>query len=172
MDKIRINNYKVENPKVKDNMRIASISDIHSEVETLDRIYELLKKIRVDLICMPGDIIDHVNDNRNKALLEVLKKVSSLAKTYISIGNHDIYEQGMEVKVNQEYNLDFFKELEKQSDCKVLKDSYESIRHDDNVVVNAINLPLTYYINDEDERVLNDVITSQNIHNDKDAFNI
>ena len=172
MDKIRINNYKVENPKINENLRIASISDIHSEVETLDRIYELLKKIRVDLICMPGDIIDHVNDNRNKALLEVLKKISSLAKTYISIGNHDIYEQGMEVKVNQEYNLDFFKELEKQSDCKVLKDSYESIRHDDNVVVNAINLPLTYYINDEDERVLNDVITSQNIHNDKDAFNI
>ena len=66
-----------------------------------------IKEVKVDMVCMPGDIIDHVNDNRNKALLEVLKKVSSLAKTYISIGNHDIYEQGMEVKVNQEYNLDF-----------------------------------------------------------------
>ena len=172
MSRIRVNRYLIENPKINDNMRIASISDIHSEVEILNKIYELLKEIKVDMICMPGDIIDHVNDKRNKDLLEVLKKISNLAKTYISLGNHDICEIGKEVKTNQEYNLDFFKNLENQSDCIVLKDDYESVRHSDNVVVNAINLPLTYYINDEDERVFGQVITKQNIHNDKDSFNI
>ena len=145
MSRIRVNRYLVENPKINENMRIASISDIHSEVEILDKIYELLKEIKVDMVCMPGDIIDHVNDKRNKELLEVLKKISSLAKTYISLGNHDIYEKGVEVKTNQEYNLDFFKDLEKKSDCIVLKDSYESVRHNDSVVVNAMNFLLTYY---------------------------
>ena len=93
MDRIRVNRYLVENPKIEKNMRIASISDIHSEVEKLNEIYELLKAIRVDLICMPGDIIDHVGDDRNKDLLEVLKKISDLAKTYVSLGNHDIFEK-------------------------------------------------------------------------------
>lgn len=173
MSKIRINSYVEENPKIKENMRIASISDIHSEPKTLDEIYELLKKIKVDLICMPGDIIDQINDSRNKDLLLVLKKISQLAKTYISLGNHDIYDRGVRYIEDAKPNLDYFHELESKTECTVLKEDFESVRHDDNVVINAFNLPLKYYLNhNEDERVFYSIISSYTGHIDSDSFNI
>lgn len=172
MSKIRINSYVEENPKVKENMRIASISDIHSEVKTLDEIYELLKQKKVDMICMPGDIIDQIHDSRNKDLLLVLKKISQLAKTYISLGNHDICDRGVKYLENEEPNLDYFKELESKTECTVLKEEFESIRHNDNVTVNAFNYPLKYYIHDEDERVSYSIISSFTGHLDSNSFNI
>ena len=172
MDRIRVNRYLVENPKINNNMRIASISDIHSEVEILNKIYELLKEIKVDMICMPGDIIDHVDDMRNKDLLEILKRISDLAKTYISLGNHDIYEKGRIIKYDSEYNLDFFDKLNKDSNCTVLTDQFETVRHNDSIVVNAFNFPLNYYLQDEDERVSDGIITSFKGTLDHDSYNI
>ena len=172
MSKIRINSYVEENPKVKENMRIASISDIHSEVKTLDEIYELLKQIKVDMICMPGDIIDQIHDTRNKDLLLILRKIGTLAKTYISIGNHDICDKGVVYRENEEPNLDFFNKLEKASDCTILKEKFESVKHNDNVTINAFNFPLSYYMHDEDERVFNNIITSFNGHIDSNSYNI
>ena len=172
MDKIRINNYNTENPKVQKNMRIACISDIHSEIEMLDKIYELLKKIKTDLICIPGDIIDKVGDKRNKDILILLRKISILAKTYISLGNHDIFEEGKPIRENQEYNLDFFNELESKSDCTVLKDRVEFVRHNNNVVINAFNYPLNYYLQNEDNRISDSIITGFNGHIDSNSYNI
>ena len=172
MDRIRINNYSIENPKINDNMRIASISDIHSDLENLDMLFELLKKIRVDMICMPGDIIDTISDKRNKDVLELLRRISCLAKTYISLGNHDIYKRGLIYKENEEPNVEFFKELESKSDCTVLKDKFETVRHNDNIVINAFNYPLHYYTNNEDERISDSIITSFNGHLDPDSYNI
>ena len=172
MDRIRINNYSIENPKINDNMRIASISDIHSDLENLDMLFELLKKIRVDMICMPGDIIDTISDKRNKDVLELLRRISCLAKTYISLGNIDIYKRGLIYKENEEPNVEFFKELESKSDCTVLKDKFETVRHNDNIVINAFNYPLHYYTNNEDERISDSIITSFNGHLDPDSYNI
>ena len=108
MDKFRINDYTIENPKIKKNITVATISDIHSDIEKLNKIYELLKRIKVDLICIPGDVIDRKKDKRNEELVEVLNKISNIAKTYICLGNHDKYNK-------KEDEFDFFEELEKKS---------------------------------------------------------
>lgn len=172
MDKIRVNNYKIENPKIKDKTRIVCVSDIHSEIEKLDQIFELLKKVRADIVCMPGDIIDSISDKRNKDILDLLRRISCLAKTYISLGNHDIYQRGLIYKTNEEPNIEFFKELESKSDCTVLADRFESVRHDDNIVINALNFPLNYYTQKEDERISDGIIGSANTHLDTNSYNI
>ena len=172
MSRIRVNNYEINNPKIKEDTRVVSLSDIHSDVKLLDEIYELLKKIKVDLICIPGDVLDCTNDKRNKDLLELLKKISYIAKTYISLGNHDILNCDKKVKKTSDYNLEFFKDLEKKSECIVLKNKIDSVKHDDNIVINAFNYPLKYYGKNNDERIFADMITSYNGKIDKEAFNI
>ena len=167
MSRIKINNYEIENPKIKENTRIVSLSDIHNDIKLLDEIYELLKKIKVDLICIPGDVLDCTNDKRNKDLLELLRKIGYIAKTYISLGNHDILKYGKENS-----DLNFFKELEKKSDCTVLKNKVESIRHNDNIVINAFNYPLKYYGKKNDERIFAGMITSYTGEIDPKSFNI
>ena len=165
MGKFRINDYTIENPKIKKNITVATISDIHRDIEKLNKIYELLKRIKVDLICIPGDVIDRKKDKRNEELVEVLNKISNIAKTYICLGNHDRYNK-------KEDEFDFFEELEKKSKCIILKEEFNSIRYDDNTVINAISLPSKYYFLGENKDMLMDIVNNNDKDIDDKSYNI
>jgi len=86
-------NYKVGNLGYK----IALITDLH-----FDKIYNfsLLEKIILNLnenkpsyICLSGDIVDRTDiiyDNSINKLKDFIKKISKIAPTIITLGNHDI----------------------------------------------------------------------------------
>lgn len=170
MERIRVNNYNICNPKIDEDIVIVSISDIHSNINTLYRIYELLKTIHVDLICIPGDVIDYITNSNNKEFLDALCKICSLAKTYISLGNHDISRLNEDRKEVADYNLEFFNELENKIDCHVFKDEFESVKYNEIITVNGINYPLEYYELGEDETIFDNIINNNSI--DPESFNI
>ena len=171
MERIRVNNYNICNPKIDRDITIVSISDIHSNANVLYKVYELLKTIHVDIICIPGDIIDYINCTKNKELLEVLAKICSLAKTYISLGNHDISKLDENRKEIHDEDLEFFKELESKTDCSILKEEFESINYDNKIIINGISFPLEYYKLNEDKTIFNNIINSNSSIN-PELYNI
>lgn len=92
--------YNLETNKKINNIKIALIADIHYASvyndNRLFKIYEEIKTNNVDYICIPGDLIDDLSELNNqtiKNILEWLKKLSSLAPTIISLGNHDVRDK-------------------------------------------------------------------------------
>lgn len=75
--------------------RICLISDIHYSIDydlsIFDKIIDNIKENKPDYICISGDIVDDVTvlyespDN----LTEFIKKLSLIAPTIITKGNHD-----------------------------------------------------------------------------------
>ena len=88
--KIKVNNYLLKNPKIKKNKTIINISDIHGNIKHINGIIEVIKKIKVDYILMPGDIIDALNQNNQDIFLDKIKELAKYAKVYIALGNHDV----------------------------------------------------------------------------------
>lgn len=82
----------------KSNIKIALISDIHFDVDydvlILEKILENLKINKPNYICIAGDIIDNSDLIYNEKVMDQLrnfiKKLSFIASTIVSIGNHDI----------------------------------------------------------------------------------
>lgn len=91
--KINIYNKNINNKK------ILFFSDIHysgiKDINKLNYLYNKIKNMKVDYICISGDIIDNneaIKEETNKILLiDWFKKISNKGKVLINIGNHDKY---------------------------------------------------------------------------------
>lgn len=90
---IKINNYNLSVNKM-DNLKIILLSDIHfynkKDVSKLDRILNTIKNLKIDYICIPGDLIDEVTVKDIKYFYDFLSKLGNISKVIISLGNHDI----------------------------------------------------------------------------------
>jgi putative phosphoesterase len=74
---------KIINKREEADLLIAIISDIHSNLEALQKTSELIKKRKVDKIVCLGDIVDYGANPK-----ECIKTVSELTP-HILMGNHD-----------------------------------------------------------------------------------
>lgn len=162
MEKIKINNYILKSPKLIVNKKIINMSDIHSNIEILKIIRKILEREQADSIFIPGDTIDAVNDIRNEQIIKELSKIGNISKTFISLGNHDIIKN----------NNSFFNELSKNSKCICLLNRYEKLDLDKNIVINSINMPISYYINKESKKESKKIIDNIKLNHDQTKFNI
>lgn len=145
MSKIRINLYYLEDPKLTTEKTLISISDIHGNIKVLKRIKEFIDSTKVDYVCIPGDTMDHVEDQHKEKLIQELKDISRITKTIISTGNHELFrldEKGREVTT---HDYSFFDELKNTTDCIILTKQVESYQMDDGINVSAINMPHKWY---------------------------
>lgn len=148
-NKIYLNQYFMNDPRITKPTTILNISDIHGNVEVMKKIRELLKNIKIDFICMPGDTI-HMADLPNDKLLEELKKLSDIAKLYVSIGNHDLVtsrfcKEGRRVYLIPDDKYEFFDKLQKSANCEVFKENVGHTSIGNNMAINAINFPFEFY---------------------------
>ncbi len=89
---MRITEYGINTAKIKNNISIACVSDLHGR--KYEKVIAALKSIRIDAILLAGDILEVSNEymrERNKNALGFLTEVSTLAPTYYCFGNHEIY---------------------------------------------------------------------------------
>ena len=77
-------------PKSFDNFRIAQISDTHSY--PADRIFELIKPSKPDIICITGDMF-HDDGKDAPEFWALLNKLLTLAPVYLVTGNHDLWRE-------------------------------------------------------------------------------
>lgn len=131
--------YTVENEKVKDEIKIAVISDLHNTNLFNDNkvVVDMIKEGKPDLIAVVGDMIDEKKESCEN-VLNVIKPLPEIAPTYYSIGNHDkLYS-----------NYDTYKAELKNAGVVILDDEIENLTINGN---KTTILGLTAYSNGEVE---------------------
>jgi predicted MPP superfamily phosphohydrolase len=107
----RVKRIKVTSKKIKEQVKIVFISDIHYGnyyyKSRLERIIRTINKLEPDIILIGGDYLDFGKDSKlNKpALQELFKEMSALKArfgVFTVLGNHDYYlEKDMEFMMNE-----------------------------------------------------------------------
>jgi predicted MPP superfamily phosphohydrolase len=86
-------------PPGLDGARIALVSDLHVGTFTngpiLKRVVEETSRLNADLVLLPGDLINNALADLSDALDAVLN-IQSRYGAYLSVGNHDLIEDGAE----------------------------------------------------------------------------
>lgn len=167
-----INEYIVKCKKLNESHKVLNISDIHSNVLALKNIIDMIEEILPDIITMPGDVIDSVDDY---CIKEMYKKILELCKkyrTYISIGNHDTVkftkEDGKRKEVDTS-NYEFFEDLKKEG-TNVIYNTKECLQATDDIDVYAINPSVDWYQRGEDKTEFMNLINQYVF--DENKFNI
>ena len=89
---MKITEYNIKSNKVKENITVACVSDLHAR--PADRVVKALQSISPDLILMAGDIFEVANDymsKRNENALRFFESTVNIAPIYYCFGNHEIY---------------------------------------------------------------------------------
>lgn len=81
-------------PKLKDNLSIVQLSDLHlnrtSSLRHLKNIVEKTNALQPDIILLTGDVVDDKIDRLDE-YMEVLQGLKARYGIYFSIGNHEYY---------------------------------------------------------------------------------
>lgn len=155
MGKIRrltIYSNKIFTPK-----KILVYSDLHmayknrSRVDELKSIKELSPNL-FDYILIPGDIVHGSqfleNDSINGKVIESLKQITGNTKTFVSLGNHDLYERISFEKWSSYGDYKIRETLSEIPNIRVLDSSHLYI--EDNIEFSAINNSAEYYLDDSE----------------------
>jgi predicted MPP superfamily phosphohydrolase len=86
-------------PPELDGLRIALVADLHvgtfTNGPTLKRVVEETNRLNADLVLLPGDLINNALADLSDAL-DVVSNMQSRYGAYLSVGNHDLIEDGAE----------------------------------------------------------------------------
>ena len=172
--KIKINNYELKNSKIKEDITILNLSDIHSNIKALDKIISYIKNIHIDYILIPGDVVDILNLDNEKKFLEKIIELSTYAHTYIVIGNHDKYIGTRKyTDIKNFKKLNFYKTLSNISTITLFIEDFNTININNNLSISAIVFPNNYYYKRENLNNFNTFIEKiDNNTLDDNKFNI
>ncbi len=102
MQEFRVRSMEVALPGLPpelDGLRIALVSDLHvgtfTHGPTVRRIVEATNRLDADLVLLPGDLINNSLADLSDAL-DAVDNLQSRYGSYLSIGNHDLIEDGAE----------------------------------------------------------------------------
>lgn len=127
---MHITKYTVYTDKPGIDMRVACVSDLHSR--PYQKALKALKDISPDVILLPGDIVEiaaEYMDTRNKDGIEFLKASASIAPTFYTYGNHEIYYSHAKLGHSKTPDPDLYnKRIDniKSFGVHVINDSHES----------------------------------------------
>jgi predicted MPP superfamily phosphohydrolase len=86
-------------PPGLDGLRIALVADLHvgtfTNGPTVKRIVEETNRLDADLVLLPGDLINNALADLSDAL-DAVSNMQSRHGSYLSVGNHDLIEDGAE----------------------------------------------------------------------------
>ncbi len=162
MNIIHTTNYKIYKLQVKEDYKIAIISDLHfsSKIseKKLQKIKNFLSLKTPDYIFLVGDLINNVNvirENQNrKQLLMWLEELGKICKTFISIGNHDFYMNN-NGHHNYYYDEKLFNDINNLNNINVLNNKSFS---DERVNIVGITQSFDYFhsknTKEEDKNIL------------------
>lgn len=152
MSKIVTTKYKITSSKLKEDIRILLMSDLHyktpNHIEKLNTIKEEIKNIKPTYICIPGDLLDDSRPKEEKILLDWLTTLGKIAPIIISLGNHDVTTK-KEKKVIYDANEELWKKIASIPNVTLLdNDIYETKA----IRMIGITLPFDYYHNGHENK--------------------
>ncbi len=83
-----VKRYSVPSEKIENDLTIVQISDLHNKKfgKNNKKLASEIRKLSPDLIVFTGDTVD---SEKHQHSLALIKEISSLAPTYLSLGNHE-----------------------------------------------------------------------------------
>lgn len=145
--------YKIKGP----NKKIVLISDIHFypkyNFKRLELIYEKIKSLKPNYICVTGDLIDQAYVSKTKEISyfnEFIKRLGTICEVLISFGNHDYCNRKDNVKIY--YNQDGYKRILNSIPNVHVLDG--TIYCDKDICFYGYNPTLKYYCTKERDRKL------------------
>ena len=132
----------------KSNIKIVVISDIHFSYritnKKINKILEHIKKEKPDYIFVAGDIVDSldmiIKDEEKNRLMNFLERLSSITKTIMILGNHDLY-RSVKNRNLIEYE-DYYQELSNINNVELLRNNYFE---DKNILVYGLFQEYDYF---------------------------
>lgn len=152
-DKIKSNTHVFELFNKNKSLNIKYFSDVQHTYgfnnNKLDKIVENIELTPTDYVFIGGDILDstnHIRESRDNqlVLLRFLEKIAKKHKTFIGLGNHDLFKN-----TNYGWDNDFFQLFwEEINDIENLSVScFDRFYEDENIIVYYPNLDFYYYEN-------------------------
>lgn len=132
----------------KNNIKIVVISDIHFSYNISNKkLNKIIKHIQVekpDYIFVAGDIVDSLDmiakEKEKNRLITFLEELSSITKTIMILGNHDLY-RSVKNKDLIEYE-DYYNEISNIKNVYLLRDEYYE---DKNILVYGLFQEYEYF---------------------------
>ena len=148
-----VDEYTLTDPKIKIEMDIVQISDIHSDPKNLQMAYNIAKAIGADAVLITGDLFDSVNDPRNEEIVDIITRESKIIKTVIQPGNHDyakftVNEKGKRIEVPAKENV-FFDEFKSNKEIITFTKPFDYAPLNDQIDLYAFNMPIESYEKDD-----------------------
>ena len=143
---IEIVNYKVQNrkiPKVFDEFKIVQISDLHNRSFGTDNdiLLEKIDKLKPNIVCITGDLIDSTNKDFSIAL-KLIDELSRKYQVYNIIGNH---EQKVMINKYKELYKDYFKQLKSKNIISLENEKVKIQIGNDFINIYGLVVPYKYY---------------------------
>ncbi|MBE6693278.1 MAG: hypothetical protein E7589_00735 [Ruminococcaceae bacterium] len=88
---MRITRYDLTTSKPNIRFKAAVVADLHDM--DYSEVLPILERESADMIFIPGDLtesLDLINSNKPRLGLEFLKRITSVAPTFYSFGNHEV----------------------------------------------------------------------------------
>ncbi len=145
---IRLNKKDIYTDKQINDTKIVLLSDVHFRNDKyIKRIYNLLnllKEIKPDLICIPGDFADTLDSiiTSEDQYLDILKRLSLICKTIMSFGVHDYHTT---LNNKDEELKKYFEKLELVSNYfyPLFPNVNKVLEMDNNLMITGYSLPLS-----------------------------
>lgn len=153
MRRFKETTYKTYNEKIKKDIKILHISDIHymnkKDNILLDRLYNKFKKIKLDYIFITGDIIENNESTieNGETLKNWLIKISNIAFVIISYGNHEKYRKEKK-KYLTEFNEKYWNSINKLKNITIVNNS---VYENKDLFVYGYTPSINYYYPKEDK---------------------
>ena len=96
-NEIAIIRYDFKSDKIQNQIKIAHVSDTHSNEYLINNLYKIIESENVDLILLTGDIFDDFSEF--DPTRELMKEIVKVAPVYYVPGNHEIREVGTFEKI-------------------------------------------------------------------------
>ena len=143
---IEIASYEVQNrkiPKVFNKFKIVQISDLHNRSFGIDNdiLLEKIDKLKPNIICITGDLIDSTNKDFSIAL-KLIDELSRKYQVYNIIGNH---EQKVMINKYKELYKDYFKQLKSKNIISLENEKVKIQIGNDFINIYGLVVPYKYY---------------------------
>lgn len=92
---LTVTHYEVSAKNLQNAIRVVQVTDLHNSQfgDGNEKLIEKVAKQQPDLIVLTGDLLNSHEEDTSIAL-DLVRKLSNLAPTYVSYGNHELqYEQ-------------------------------------------------------------------------------
>ena len=139
-----VRRYSVLSSKLKKNVRIVFLSDLHSKTfgKNNEKLIEKIKNEKPDLIIVGGDMYTAMKSENASVALGLLPKLVALCPVYMANGNH---EQKTKLK-KEEFNDLYDRYLTKAKELNTAYLENDSVLLNDlNIRIYGLELPFMYY---------------------------